>query len=543
MKRENNMPAGKQENFDDVMYDSLETFEVTPSQELKKRIMKDMFLVNIIRYHLLKIVAGISGATVIIVASIYLVSSPDLPKNKIVKTDNNYNQNPTINNQNTEADFLQQTKNNSDKSVVNTTNQINEPLKNTQGSDINNQTTQVVLNNKTVVTNTNNSFNEDKPVHTNAAIQKNKIAKQQQENNSDQNISITSTANSVNDQIINNTNQAAASSQIGMVKINDDSGVSGKSENINYLISRNSLLPIEQTNYDFSKDTFYNKIGEGIFFKTKFYSIDAYWSGFLHQSNFVAVNPEAQDFTSQRNDASENGVGFQCFGINFNINKKHWLLQAGVSMIKIQDDFKYANLFTNPHQVILMQPNNNPYNYINNGNYFLIDTPGGYWHYTYVSDSTIHIKDSVWQNIIDTNLVDIYDSTLKTVYDTLKNKKLRNTYSYIEIPVMVGYEVSYGNFDIALKGGIITSFLVNTSIASPVSDSTGPVPAGSTPQFKSIFFSGIFSAAVHYKITEHWSIYSEPYYRKCLSDMNVKNTILNQKVNAFGVRVGVRYKF
>lgn len=559
MNREN-------KNIDDILYDSLENFEVATSQELKKRIMKDMFFINLVRYHLIKLIGGFVGTVVISVISIYLYNVSEQSSNvntqKGVTQIANLTKN-TINRITTSTTNLStNTINNSNSNTsLNTaltkTNEAENNVKTQPVVKKNNSTTinfenKIIAEKEVIRANQNQKINTDIQTNTNSVNQLNTGSKNQlpdplndKPENKNKN-SVLVQNNMVvtpDDKVIVEKKELADLGSSDNLISNTSGSVDKTVEKINHLILKSFFLPINLTNQEFFNDTLYNFKGEQVILKSKFFAVDAFWSGFMHQSNFSNTNPETQTFSLLRNDAVKPVNGYECFGINFNMNNKHFLIQAGISVAKVTDEFTYASLLLHPRQKFVFTQNNNPYNYVDNGNYFLIDTPGGYWHYTYVSDSMIHVSDSIWQSIIDTNLVSIYDSTLKTVYDTLKNKKLRNTYSYFEIPVMVGYEVSLGNFDFALKGGIITSFLINTS-GNNTTYNTGELNSISTYlPFEKVFFSGIISVSVNYNITDHWGVYAEPYYRQSLSGMLQNNNILNQRVNAYGARFGLRYKF
>lgn len=575
------------ENFDDFLFASLENYEVKPSDNLKKRINKNLFFVNLFRYNFGKLIISVFLIAVILSLIIGTLCNnmPEPAKPFYVKGQNKKEQIQSYKKIRRPVSTLSNTSvttsiNNNRTTPVNkikTKNHSTEDLINVTSPENNN------IEEKTIVSNNSKEYLPVKPIKNNnsvnienISINKNVIDREKLtgcEENTTQYLVFSDTSqlslpDSKNSADTTNITKASARTENYLAstnKITEPKFINSEN-NIHGLLATNEgdtpaltsntinpdnqiqktdssqlLIVLKNDSTSITNDTIFNFKGEQVFIKSKVLSIEAYGTELFHQSSYSAAGGESKVFAMQRNNALTPLPGF-AYGVNFNITSKHFLIQAGIGCTKISDEFSYASLLLNPRQQQFISQNNNPFNYTHNGNYFLIDTIGGYWHYTYMQDSLIHIKDSVWVNQIDTHLVHVFDTTQKTVFDTLKNKRMKNSYLYFEIPVMAGYEVSYKKFDFAVKGGIITSVLIAAN-GENTTNGNELLPINAYLPFKKIYFSWIVSLSANYRFSEYWGIYAEPYYRQGIGSMLIKNTILNQTIRAFGIKCGIKYSF
>jgi len=174
-----------------------------------------------------------------------------------------------------------------------------------------------------------------------------------------------------------------------------------------------------------------------------------------------------------------------------------------------------------------------------------------------IDSATVSLADSntVWFYNIDSFYVGIYDSIPYTYatgtyhtemnYDsTFKNSVSSiNRFSYLEIPIILGYQFNRPRFSYSVKAGIITGFLLN---ASGKSLSTGDAQTiediNSNMLFKKPVFSYTFGTGISYQITERFYLTGEAYYRKSFTSI-FKEYPLIQKYETYGLRLGIRYGF
>lgn len=566
------------ENIDNLLYGSLEGYEVKPSPDLKKRIKRNMFYNNLYHFHFWKLFTGLSGVLTIISIVLYLNIDPEKTENiptivQYQSSDNILNENiekkkeETIaqnqsieNNKPNPGSFIKPAieKDNATKEdpIINPSKEILQDKKTVfikKGEAIGNKTQEQPAMNVDKVHNQNAAQTLHNDIHTN---NQNKIIAGNEHSNQNEiqpNASNTGTPENkennpiqIKSQLIQQTkNLLQVPANTGHVSQNL-SGNNHVETNIadnmlNRINFKNAKLPIDPIPE--LPDTLYNFMGTPIIFNTKKYSIDLFWSGYMHQSSFTQKNAESENFSKSRNSAVMPTNGYKSFGANFNLNYKHLIFQGGISYINYTDEFIYKELLVNPRQKYFTYQNDNPYNYVDNGNYYLIDTIGGYWHYTYLLDSIIHVKDSIWIYKTDTQIVNAFDTILGTIYDTSKNKKLINYYSYFEIPVMAGYEIPYKNFDFAIKGGIITSILISANGDNTTQSNDELVPINGYIPFRKLYFSWIISLQANYLVSECWNLFAEPYYRQGIGSMLKNNTVINHGIRAYGTRFGIKYKF
>jgi hypothetical protein len=197
---------------------------------------------------------------------------------------------------------------------------------------------------------------------------------------------------------------------------------------------------------------------------------------------------------------------------------------------------------TNPATMYKYSPNGNPWHFENNGMFFLLDTIKGYYHYTYVLDSVLHIADSTWAYEVDTNRVYIQDSTLVTKYDTT-NPNYRNTWEMIDLPLNFGYTFSMGKWDIATKAGVIASKILYPSERNISMDGyNSEVAFKDVYPFRKFVFSGQASILFAYNMNPRWALWVEPYGRMSLTSITKSDSGISHKLRMTGLRAGIMVK-
>ena len=174
-------------------------------------------------------------------------------------------------------------------------------------------------------------------------------------------------------------------------------------------------------------------------------------------------------------------------------------------------------------------------------NTIIIDTV---WHYHVDTVYRQIPVDSVETVKYDTIMVVEYDSVEVVIADTVKNKTIYdviNRYSYIEIPLIVGYEFkTKTKISYVLSGGIVAGVFINAqgkgiTLKNEITD-LQHLP------FAKVNLTGILSAGIHYKLTDELSVMLEGAYRRNFTSIYEQNYFLKQKFSTMGLRLGIRFK-
>jgi hypothetical protein len=160
--------------------------------------------------------------------------------------------------------------------------------------------------------------------------------------------------------------------------------------------------------------------------------------------------------------------------------------------------------------------------------------------------------------LIDTNYYYLIDSSYNQAIDTIKTNyglkkeilvrdgnqahlKGRNTFSYIEIPVLVGYEFGINRWRLSIKGGIGVGLLTRQQSFYLSTDEAEIMPI-STGVYTKIIYNGILRAGLHYNFTSQLGIDFVPFTRLNFNNMTNKDATFQQKYTNIGLQVGVNYK-
>jgi len=141
--------------------------------------------------------------------------------------------------------------------------------------------------------------------------------------------------------------------------------------------------------------------------------------------------------------------------------------------------------------------------------------------------------------VYHTNLVNVYDSI-----DRYKVEQTKNKYTYLQIPVYIGFQKEVNRFGWFIKGGPVLSLLIHENIPEPDAgndkivsvDSQMPGRVNSTWQLG-------FSAGMSYKLSPKVSIAIEPTFRYYLSSQYQRKYITTRHPYSVGLRTGLLFNF
>jgi len=157
---------------------------------------------------------------------------------------------------------------------------------------------------------------------------------------------------------------------------------------------------------------------------------------------------------------------------------------------------------------------------------------------------TVITIDTVWNSDGTYNIT--RDTTIKEIYGKEDIQKI-NTYSMIDIPLILGYQFKHNDFNLGLNAGIILNILsfqkgtmlnMNGEVESFDGNSDNPDIFN-----KNLGVSIYTSAYLGYRINDNVELFVEPKFRYFLKSFTNANYPLTQKYSKFGISLGPRYFF
>ncbi len=157
--------------------------------------------------------------------------------------------------------------------------------------------------------------------------------------------------------------------------------------------------------------------------------------------------------------------------------------------------------------------------------------------YEYVYDVTF---DSTEQGVIPT-----YHTETVEVYDSVKHIQIsqtKNIYTYLQIPVFIGYKIKSNKFSYSLKGGPSLSVLIYENIpeATLPSGDISIININETnPSRIKTHWYFMFSAGIEYKLNDKMSVAFEPTFRYYMKSAYERKYITTKHPFSIGLRTGV----
>lgn len=304
-------------------------------------------------------------------------------------------------------------------------------------------------------------------------------------------------------------------------------------------------------------------------------AISSPWSFSPHASVFGS-NPQynsASIYSSEteiNNQANSNYASYS-LGLSANFDHKNWRVTSGIDYTLIQEEFDYksVDLKTEPTTKYTLSKNgfyidvihrvsyeNTPkfqerkdtisvdftVRRIEHPDYTIIDTT---WSYV-IEDKLVKISDSTKVIHTDSVRVATYDTsyynTIDTNVITTYYQKI-NRYSYIEIPLSIGYAFKINKFTIRPSVGAILSLMINSSgkgISNVNRNEVYDFDELDLP-FMNFQVSMMFGVGFEYHIQDNLSLYIQPIYRKNLSSIYKKESIYDKKFSGFGASFGLTF--
>lgn len=298
-------------------------------------------------------------------------------------------------------------------------------------------------------------------------------------------------------------------------------------------------------------------------------SLSAYSGAQLSMKNLLTTDGNSADYINRRKNEEANSIKPNA-GIDIEMKRGHWSLTSGVNFHQQGENRNYSDEFKRivPYDSLVININNNSAWLVDSSQFYALqynsiitsqDTTITYYDEAtglfYTANLPINITQST---IIDTNFYYTIDSTYISAIDTQKtnyelkkqivvkdpnqaNLKGRNTFTYIEIPILFGYEWGIKRWRLSVKGGIGVGMLTRQQSFYLTTDEAEIAPV-STDVYTKIMYNGIVRAGLHYNFTPQFGIDIVPFSRVNINNMTNKNATFQQKYSNVGLQVGLNYK-
>lgn len=144
-------------------------------------------------------------------------------------------------------------------------------------------------------------------------------------------------------------------------------------------------------------------------------------------------------------------------------------------------------------------------------------------------------------------IVPIYHTKTVEVYDSIEHVSIsqsKNTYIYLQLPVLAGYEVQKRNLTYTFMAGPCVSFLINKNIPDPeLPDNIKIVSIDDRIADRiDMNWQMVVGMGINYKVDRKFEVALEPTFRYYLNSAYEGNIITSKHPLVFGLRAGLLFK-
>ncbi|MBN2663474.1 MAG: hypothetical protein JXR68_07465 [Bacteroidales bacterium] len=225
-------------------------------------------------------------------------------------------------------------------------------------------------------------------------------------------------------------------------------------------------------------------------------------------------------------DTSRTPYFYSGYGFLLNFNKLNVFYTTG---IKLTNYYENYNLVKN-RQIV----DTNYYQKVIPSTFWLVDTV---W---FLNLDSLIIGDTVWVPYIDSNFNVVYDTTNIASYDTSEfNNRYEkiNSISYIEFPLIIGWQKRIKNWQFSPQIGLITGVLYYSNYRIAADDDGFLLP-----KIAKINYYAFGALYLSYSLTESYSIFLNTWAKYPLNyNYSLNNT--KYKYFTYGVSLGFSLNF
>ena len=298
-------------------------------------------------------------------------------------------------------------------------------------------------------------------------------------------------------------------------------------------------------------------------------NLTVYGGAMLSMKNMWLQNVGLENYLNRRK-VEEQAAVTPNIGIDIELGRGHWTLTSGVNFHQQSDTRNYSDRFKRqvPYDSIVFNINQNSawiydstvfstYQYSNvinsmDSTITYYDQSSGVFLTTTIPVNNIQsiITDTNFYYQIDSMLIQTIDTTttayqlsrLQTVNDANQpHLKGRNTFTYVEVPLLLGYERGFGKFRCSIKGGVGVGFLTRQQSYYLATDESEIIPI-SSEVYQKVIYSGVVRLGLHYSITPQLGIDLVPFSRMNFNRMTNDKASAQQRYQNLGLQIGLRLK-
>ncbi len=171
--------------------------------------------------------------------------------------------------------------------------------------------------------------------------------------------------------------------------------------------------------------------------------------------------------------------------------------------------------------------------------------------YSYDYQKYLGTYDDVYEVTFDSTengVIPTYHTSPEDVYDSVSESyhPTKNKYTYLEIPLLIGFKKDYKRISWFVKGGPSFAFLVHKNIPEvnitdqdillALNENKQPQRVSSNVQF-------VLGAGINYRIHKRVSLSFEPVFRYYLTSAYERSYIRSKHTYSAGVRAGLLFNF
>lgn len=128
------------------------------------------------------------------------------------------------------------------------------------------------------------------------------------------------------------------------------------------------------------------------------------------------------------------------------------------------------------------------------------------------------------------------------VGDSIKTNFSKSEIAYLQLPLLIAYQINFGRLSLAPSAGIQTNFFLKGKLNSFLEHPTGEEEvSASIDGLRSTYFSGVIQPQLTYQLNDRLSLDFNPDISFSLTPIN-KGTAIKTYQNLFGFGAGVRIK-
>ena len=249
---------------------------------------------------------------------------------------------------------------------------------------------------------------------------------------------------------------------------------------------------------------------------------------------FMGPNLNYSMFELNPNNISDNELNKQSilpsyhFGGNFNLYYKDWLVRTGINYSTIDEQISYSTTSLNI--------DSRTYYYTIISNTYTWDTIGWNKNVSGTLDSIPIVSLGVQQTSSQNSITE-YDSTIST-----QKLQYRNSYSSINIPLLIGRRFIFDRFTFDVATGISWSHITKfeTHILDPISGEV-IIANQENSNVKKDVFNGVLAIGAGYKLNGLNTLFIRPELQYNFNSIFDKTNFNKYKVLQMRLSVGLRY--